>query len=150
MPTCSAEDEVKKTMISQFQAQEKKVTDGLKEVQASSVHERTQLHKQLQDANVKLALAAEVILCALYVLTLHCFAVWDPCTHVRIWQALTKANSQTAEMSKMENHLRTVTTVCFVCIASITCPRGIYRCRKQDTGVTIVASNHLHLCAGAR
>ena len=62
MPTSSAEDEVKKTMISQFQAQEKKVTDGLKEVQASSVHERTQLHKQLQDANVKLALAAEVIL----------------------------------------------------------------------------------------
>lgn len=44
-------------------------------VQESSAHERTVLHKQLQDANAKLALAAE---------------------------ALTKANAQTAEMSRME------------------------------------------------
>lgn len=47
-------------------------------VQESSAQERTVLHKQLQDANAKLALAAE---------------------------ALTKANSQTAEMSRMEQVL---------------------------------------------
>jgi len=39
------------------------------------------LHKQLQEANAKLALAAD---------------------------ALTKANAQTAEMSRMEQHLRGV------------------------------------------
>ena len=63
MPADSAEEEGKKVMMAQFQAQEKKVSQGLKDVQASSVHERTQLHKQLQDANAKLALAAEVTTC---------------------------------------------------------------------------------------
>jgi len=58
-----AEEEGKKVMMAQFQAQEKKIQQGLKDVQASSVHERTQLHKQLQDANAKLALAAEVTPC---------------------------------------------------------------------------------------
>ena len=73
-----SEEEGKKVMMAQFQAQESKVTQGLREVQNSSVQERTLLHKQLQDANVKLALAAE---------------------------ALMKANAQTAEMSRMEQQV---------------------------------------------
>ena len=60
---CSAEEEGKKVMMAQFQAQEMKIAKGLKDVQASSVQERTLLHKQLQDANAKLALAAEVCMC---------------------------------------------------------------------------------------
>ena len=66
------EKEGKHVMMAQFQAQESKVTrmfqsvsahiQGLREVQNSSVQERTLLHNQLQDADVKLALAAEAVM----------------------------------------------------------------------------------------
>jgi hypothetical protein len=70
-------------MMAQFQAQEQKVTQGLKQVQASSLQERTLLHQQLQDANAKLALDAD---------------------------ALTKANTQTAEISRMEQDMHAMTS----------------------------------------
>ena len=88
---CSAEEEGKKVMMAQFQAQEMKIAKGLKDVQASSVQERTLLHKQLQDANAKLALAAEVCMCVRKKLRAYLYAsCTDLCVRVCFRQTKNK------------------------------------------------------------